>query len=87
VRDGQVLRACLGLARFHERLQRAVVDVVGDPLALDHADDHRVGVGLSCGFGRGGDEHCGRGYRRLQCGCDGTELPFEPRSPRNLEKA
>ena len=45
VGDRELAQACAGLAGVDQRLQHAV-DVMGDRLALEHADSDRVGAGL-----------------------------------------
>ncbi len=57
VRDGEVLEGASRLAAVEQMLQRAVGYVVGDVLAVEDADDDRVGVGRERGVGRGDDAH------------------------------
>ena len=45
------------LAAVDERLQRAAVDVVRDSLALEEADEDRVGAGVGRTVGRGCGVH------------------------------
>src|SRR5437773_2134230 len=54
--DREVLELGLGLARVEQRLQLAAGRVVGDALAVEHADGDGVGVGI---------DGCGRGERDL----------------------
>ena len=50
VGHGQVFELALGLAGLEQRLERAVVGVVADVLAVEHADGDRVGVRVEgCG--------------------------------------
>ena len=49
VRDRELAQAGLGLAGVHERLQHPAIEVMGDRLAVEEADDDRVGAGVGRG--------------------------------------